>query len=144
MVEVSCQTFPVRLVTIGVSLAIVAVGLPGSAAAEGAVMHSVTYTVYTDNPFHADIYYRDSEPPNFADYSHNPYLFSPKIEADLGPDQPWVLNVQLANPQQWAMVTATSGQSPNPPTFHCTLAIDGTVVVTNSGAKGALCSLRAW
>ncbi len=107
-------------------------------------MHAVTYTVYTDNPFHADIYYRDTEPPNFADYSHNPYLFSPKVEADLGPDRPWVLNVQLANPQQWAMVTATSGQSPNPPTFHCTLAVDGAVVVTNSGPKGALCSLRHW
>ena len=107
-------------------------------------MHSVTYTVYTDNPFHADIYYRDSEPANFADYSHDPYMFSPKAEADLGPDRPWVLTVQLANPQQWAMVTATSGLSPNPPTFHCTLAVDGAVVVSNSGAKGALCSLRNW
>ncbi len=107
-------------------------------------MHSVTYTVYTDSPFHADIYYRDAEPPNFADYSHNPYLFSPKVEADLGPGQPWVLNVSLANPEFWAMVTATSGRSPNPPTFHCTLAVDGTVVTSNSGAKGALCSLRHW
>ena len=107
-------------------------------------MHNVTYTVYTDNPFRADIYYRDAEPPNFADYSHNPYLFSPKVEADLGPGRPWVLNVQLANPQFWAMVTATSGLSPNPPTFHCTLAVDGAVVASDSGAKGALCSMRHW
>lgn len=122
----------------------VGVVVPAPVAAEGPVMHTVTYTVYTDNPFHADIYYRDTEPPNFADYSHNPYVFSPKVEADLGPGQPWVLNVALANPEFWAMVTATSGQSPNPPTFHCTLAVDGQVVVTNSGAKGALCSLRHW
>ncbi|MCW1959467.1 MAG: hypothetical protein KIH64_013185 [Mycobacterium sp.] len=125
-------------------LAAVGVVVPPPAGAEGTVMHSVTYTVYTDSPFHADIYYRDAEPPNFADYSHNPYLFSPKVEADLGPGQPWVLNVSLANPEFWAMVTATSGRSPNPPTFHCTLAVDGTVVTSNSGAKGALCSLRHW
>ena len=144
----SCQTFPVRLAAIGMSLVTACLTAPGTAAAEGPAdspaFHAVTYTVYTDAPFHADIYYRDSEPPNFADYSHNPYMFSPKAEADLGPGQPWVLTVQLASPEQWAMVTATSGQSPNPPTFHCTLAVDGTVVASNSGAKGALCSLRHW
>jgi len=107
-------------------------------------LHEVTYTVYTDTPFHADIYYRDTEPANFADYSHNPYVFSPRVEADLGPGTPWVLTVRLADPQHWAMVTATSGRSPNPPNFHCTLAVDGAVVASDSGAKGALCSLRQW
>jgi hypothetical protein len=132
------------------ALALTAAGLatafaaPGHAGADQAVLHDVTYTVYTDNPFHADIYYRDAEPPNFADYSHNPYLFSPKVEADLGPGMPWVLTVQLADPQHWAMVTATSGLSAQPPNFHCTLAVDGTVVASNSGPKGALCSLRHW
>ncbi len=119
-----------------------AVAVP--AVADDPVLHDVTYTVYTDAPFYSEIYYRDFEPANFADYSHNPYLFSPNVEADLGPDTPWVLNVRLANPQYWAMVLASSGRSPNPPTFHCTLAVDGTVVSTNSGAKGALCSLRRW
>ena len=134
-------------VTVSAGLALslsLAAGPAAPVAAQGPVLHAVTYTVYTDVPFRADIYYRDSEPPNFADYSHNPYLFSPKVEADLGPDRPWVLNVQLANPQFWAMVTATSGLSPNPPTFHCTLAVDGTVVASDSGAKGALCSMRHW
>lgn len=107
-------------------------------------LHQVTYTVYTDTPFHADIYYRDAEPASFADYSHNPYEFSPKVEADLGPGTPWVLTVGLADPAHWAMVTATSGRSPNPPGFHCTLAVDGSVVASNSGARGALCSLRTW
>lgn len=116
----------------------------GPAAADPPVLHEVTYTVYTDYPFPADIYYRDTEPPSFADYSHNPYLFSPKVEADIGPDKPWVLTVRLANPEYWAMVTATSGLSPTPPNFHCTLAVDGSVVASNSGAKGALCSLRLW
>lgn len=135
-----------RLVAIGMSMALMAAGMTaaGPAEAEDPVLHDVTYTIYTDNPFSAEIYYRDTEPPNFADYSHDPYLFSPNAEADLGPDKPWVLNVRLANPQYWAMVLATSGRSPNPPNFHCTLAVDGTVVVTNDGAKGALCSLRHW
>ena len=92
----------------------------------------------------AEIYYRDTDPPDFAEYSHDPYQFSPNVEADLGPGRPWVLTVRLANPQQWAMVLGTSGRSPNPPTFHCSLAVDGVVLVTNSGAKGALCSLRHW
>ena len=116
----------------------------GPAAADDPVMHDVTYTVYTDSPFLSEIYYRDFEPANFADYSHNPYLFSPNAEADLGPDKPWVLTVRLANPEYWAMVLGSSGRSPNPPNFHCTLAVDGAVVITNSGAKGALCSLRTW
>jgi hypothetical protein len=119
-----------------------AVAVP--AVADDPVLHDVTYTVYTDTPFYSEIYYRDFEPANFADYSHDPYLFSPNVEADLGPDNPWVLNVRLANPQYWAMVLASSGRSPNPPTFHCTLAVDGAVVSTNSGAKGALCSMRQW
>lgn len=108
------------------------------------VLHDVTYTISTDKPFYADIYYRDFEPANYGDYSHDPYMFSPKIEADLGPDRPWVLTVRLADPLNWAMALGTSGQSPNPPGFHCTLAVDGNVVVSNSGAKGALCSMRHW
>ena len=135
------------LIRIGAPLALLTAGLTVTAvpaAADDPVMHDVTYTVYTDTPFFSEIYYRDFEPANFADYSHNPYLFSPNVEADLGPDKPWVLTVRLANPEHWAMVLGSSGRSPNPPNFHCTLAVDGAVVVTNSGAKGALCSLRNW
>ncbi len=115
------------------------------AHAEDPVMHQVTYSVFTEQPFRgAEIYYRDTDPPNYADYSHNPYEFTPNVEVDLGPDKPWVLNVQLADPTQWAMVIGTSGLSRNPPNFHCVLAVDGVVVVTKSGAKGALCSIRNW
>lgn len=120
------------------------VSAPGVAVADETPLHEVTYTVYTDRPFHADVYYRDTEPASFADYSHNPYVFSPKVEADLGPGAPWVLTVRLADPHHWAMVSATSGRSPNPPNFHCTLAVDGAVLVSDSGPKGALCSLRHW
>lgn len=139
-----------RPALIGIPLVLAGLGAgTGSGAAAQAdtgepVLHDVTYTVYTDTPFFADIYYRDTDPPSYADYSHNPYEFSPKAEADLGPDRPWVLTVKLADPQFWAMVVATSGRSPEPPNFHCTLAVDGTVLVNESGPKGALCSLRHW
>lgn len=127
-----------------IGIAMAAVSVPAPAAAENPVLHDVTYTVSADAPFRADIYYRDTDPPNFGDYSHDPYVFSPKVEANVGPGAPWVLTVRLADPQNWAMVTATSGLSPNPPGFHCTLAVDGQVVATNAGPKGALCSLRLW
>lgn len=119
-------------------------GPAGLARAEDPVAHLVTYTVYTDTPFNADIYYRDTQPPNFAEYSHNPFVFSPRARAEIGPDRPWVLDVRLADPDQWAMVVGTVGQTRSEPVFHCTLAVDGNVVVANSGPKGALCSLRHW
>jgi hypothetical protein len=116
------------------------------AAAEPPALHHVRYTVTADGPIWADIYYRDSEPVVFSDYSHNPYLFSPKAEADIGPDTPWVLETMLADPGMWAMVVVQSGEAPDFPTpgFRCELAVDGEVVKTDSGPKGALCSIRNW
>ena len=119
--------------------------MAGPAAAEGPLLHHVKYTVFSERPYAgAEIYYRDVDPPNFADYSHNPYQYSPNVEADLGPDQMWTLDVMLANPDQWAMVTVSSLDSPQRPNFHCVLAVDGKVVATNQGPKGALCSIRLW
>ena len=141
----NCSMGFVRLASAVVLAAAGVLGVAGPASAEEPGLHQVTYSIFSDKPFHrAEIYYRDTDPPNFADYSHNPYMFSPNVEADLNPGAPWVLNVQLANPDQWAMVMATSGMSPNPPNFHCILAVDGVVVAENSGAKGALCSMRHW
>lgn len=107
-------------------------------------MHQVRYTVTTAQPFYAEIYYRDTDPPTFADYSHDPYLYSPKVEADVGPGAPWVFDALLADPSQWAMVTATGETSTATPMFHCELAVDGVVVASNDGPKGALCSIRPW
>lgn len=116
-----------------------------TASAEGPVLHNVKYTVFSEIPFaNAEIYYRDVDPPNFADYSHNPYVFSPNVNATVGPNQMWTLDVMLADPNQWAMVTVSSLDSPQRPNFHCVLAVDGEVVATNQGPKGALCSIRNW
>jgi len=106
-------------------------------------LHNVKYSVWAEVPTPIKVYYRDVDPPNWADYSHNPYVFSPKAEAHVGPDEQWNLDVQLINPNQWAMVVATSG--PGAPTnVHCVLAVDGVVVQTNQGPRGALCSIRNW
>jgi hypothetical protein len=144
--------FPLRLRSLAVLLPVVTailgglvLGLPVATADDPVVLHQVKYTVFTETPFrNAEIYYRDVDPPNMAEYSHNPYAFSPNVEVDLGPNQMWTLDVMLANPDQWAMVTATSLDSPHPPNFHCVVAVDGQVVVTNQGSRGALCSVRHW
>jgi cytochrome c1 len=123
----------------------VAVTAAISRADEGEpVLHHVKYSIWADTPVNAEIYYRDTDPPTFADYSHNPYQYSPNVEADVGPDKQWVLDVMLADPNQWAMVVGTKTRAETNSGFHCVLAVDGAVVVVNNGLKGALCSIRHW
>lgn len=117
---------------------------PALSHAQEPTLHHVKYTVTAEKPSYADIYYRDTDPPTWAEYSHNPYQFSPRVEAEVGPDQPWVLEVMLADPSRWAMVAASGGSSPIEPMFRCELAVDGVVVDSKDGPKGALCSLRHW
>ena len=143
--------FPRRLRSLAVLIPAVTAALGGlvlgtpNATADDPVLRHVKYTVFSEVPFrNAEIYYRDVEPSNFAEYSHNPYAYSPNVEADVGPSQMWTLDVMLANPDEWAMVTATSLDSVQRPNFHCVIAVDGEVVVTDQGPKGALCSLRHW
>jgi hypothetical protein len=138
--------FPRALLGLLSATVLAAAGLVLAPAASHAEppLHHVKYTVFSEQPFFVEIYYRDVDPPNWAEYSHNPYRFSPNVEADVGPDQQWVLDVMLANPDQWAMVTASVGPSQQTPNIHCVLAVDGVVVATDAGPKGALCSLRNW
>ncbi|MGJ6123205.1 hypothetical protein QN239_11570 [Mycolicibacterium sp. Y3] len=120
---------------------------PVPAHADDPVLHHVKYTVGASQPINAEIYYRDTQPPNFGEYSHNPYQYSPKAVAELGPGKPWTLEATLADPQDWAMVVATkNGHDPElaAPGFVCELRVDDIVVATDSGTKGVLCSLRTW
>ena len=117
---------------------------PLVAHADQAAVHTVKYLVYSDVPTTAQIYYRDVDPPNWGDYSPDPYLYSPKVEADIGPEVPWTLDTALADPDQWAMVVVTNGSSLRTPGFRCELTVDGVIAATNTGPKGALCSLRHW
>lgn len=115
-----------------------------SAAAQGPALHRVTYIVTTDTTAAADIYYRQTDPPAWDEYSHNPYRFSPRAQVRVGPDTPWTLEVMIADPQRWAMVSATSGMDPATPGFRCRLDVDGVAVASGAGPKGAICAMRQW
>ncbi|HWS93810.1 MAG TPA: hypothetical protein VN306_15370 [Mycobacterium sp.] len=109
------------------------------------VWHQVVYIVSSTSPAYVDIFYQDQDPTLFSDYSHNPYTFTPQVHADVAPGKPWVQPVNLLNPDQWAMVTATTGREPAAKGgIQCDLSVDGKVVVSKIGPKGALCSLRSW
>ncbi|MHA3020690.1 hypothetical protein ACXPWS_10505 [Mycobacterium sp. BMJ-28] len=109
-------------------------------------MHRVTYTVSSDQPADADIYYRDVDPPNWVEYSHNPYPFSPKDDVRLTPGTLWVHETMLDDPAQWAMVTVSAAGPAvrDGQTFRCRLSVDGVAVDRAEGPRGALCSLRHW
>jgi hypothetical protein len=136
--------------TMGLALAMLcAVGngmlVAAPAQADDPVMHEVKYVITAASPIWADIYYLGQDPVKFSDYSHNPYQYTPNVQADIAPGHPWVSPpVPLSNPDQYAMVTVSTGTEPGTPNFHCALIVDGVVKASNDGPKGALCSLRLW
>ena len=132
---------------LGATLAMVvtAIGFAAPSRADDPVMHQVRYVITSANPIYADIYYLDQQPDKFSDYSHNTYQFTPNVQADIAPGHPWVSPVvMLSDPNDYAMVTVSTGTEPGTPQFHCALIVDGAVVVSKDGAKGVLCSLRSW
>ena len=129
------------------ALAVLAAGALFAAPvrADDPVMHEVKYVITAASPIWADIYYLDQDPTRFSNYSHNPYQFTPNVQADIAPGHPWVSPpVMLANPDQYAMVSVSTGSEPGTPMFHCALIVDGVVKASKDGPKGALCSLRNW
>nr|WP_083562209.1 hypothetical protein [Mycobacterium malmoense] len=139
-------TVKTLLVASSATSLIVADLLVGSGRAQAdPVWHQVVYVVSSTSPAYVDIFYQDQDPTLFSDYSHNPYTFTPQVHADIAPGKPWVQPVNLLNPDQWAMVTVTTGRQPAAPGgIQCDLSVDGKVVVSKIGPKGALCSLRTW
>jgi hypothetical protein len=136
--------------TMGLALAMLcAVGngtlVAAPARADDPALHEVKYVITAASPIWADIYYLDQDPIKFSDYSHNPYQYTPNVQADIAPGHPWVSPpVMLSNPDQYAMVSVSTGTEPGTPNFHCALIVDGVVRASKDGPKGALCSLRNW
>lgn len=127
------------------AMVVTAIGFAAPSRADDPVMHPVTYVITAASPIYADIYYLDQQPAKFSDYSHNPYQYTPNVRADIAPGHPWVSQtVMLSDPNDYAMVTVSTGTEPGTPMFHCALIVDGKVVVSNDGAKGVICSLRNW
>src|SRR5258708_38426185 len=90
------------LLASGPALLLIAAGLTAPHAyAEGA-LRQVKYTVFSAQPFNAEIYYPPTDPPTFVDYSHDPDVYSPDVDADVGPVKQWTRDVMLASPPPWA------------------------------------------
>jgi hypothetical protein len=137
-----------RCAAAAVLLTATGVAAGAAQADEGLPLHHVKYTVTAKKPIYAQVYYLDHEPAVWSDYGHNPYEFTPNIAADLGPGQPpWTFDLDLAKPEEWAMVIVNTGSEPGTPNFHCEIAVDGKTVVAQDSApdgKGVLCSIRKW
>ena len=112
---------------------------PSSAAPAGA--HQVTYTVTTTSDLTANIYYVSADPPSQGAVNDPKYM--PMARTTVGPGAPWTLQTTLNDPNHWAFVSASGGLRVNPE-FHCEIAIDGQVVISQQGGSGVQCALRPW
>ena len=135
-----------KTTTVGAVLLIAAAGVAVSQAGAGAEPegHVVTYTITTTSDLHGDIRYIETDPPSRAAYDAdaNKYLKT-LYRTPITAGQPLVFTTTLADPNQWALVTASGGLRVNPE-FHCELAIDGEVVVSQQGGSGVTCATRQW
>ena len=112
-----------------------------SSSAVPAGAHQVTYTVTTTSDLTANIYYVSTDPPDQAAANKPQYM--PLARTQVGPGGPWTVQATLNDPTQWAFVSASGGLRVNPE-FHCEIAVDGKVVVSQQGGSGVQCALRPW
>ncbi|MCV7097214.1 hypothetical protein [Mycobacterium kubicae] len=143
----------VRILASAVAMALVAavVGLiaPATSYADPAG-HQVTYTVTTTGNLTGNVRYMSSDPPSQAAYDANSSQFMTTAPATFTADQPLVYTATLANPNQWAIVSASGGchwpdcGSGSTPELHCQIAVDGQVVVEQRATTGVTCSTRPW
>ena len=142
----------VRTVTSGVSrrglaaafaLAAVMILPPARAHADG---HQVTYTVTSPNNLTATVSYVSSDPPSQAAYNADPSKFSTSVQAPLSGGTPVTYTATLANPNQYASITASGmlhwpDSGNGPAQFHCEIAVDGQVVVHQDATTTVTCRL---
>jgi hypothetical protein len=128
---------------VGAALIVATAGLGvthGTSSAEPGA-HQVRYTVTTTSELMANIYYVTADPPSQAQANSPEYM--PLAHVRVGPAAPWVFETTLNDPTQWAFVSASGGLRVNPE-FHCEIAVDGQVVVSQQGGSGVQCALRPW
>lgn len=113
---------------------------PKKSAAGG---HEVTYTITATSDLTGNISYIKTDPPSMSAYNANSSEYLETVRVPIGGGQPLVYTTTLADPSQWALVTASGGLRINPE-FHCEIAVDGEVVVSQQGGSGVTCSTRAW
>ncbi len=129
----------------GAALIVAAAGVAvahGTSSAEPET-HQVTYTVTTTSDLTANIQYIETDPPSRAAYNADSSQYLRTIRTPITGGQPLVYTTTLANPNQWALVAASGGLRINPE-FHCEIAVDGQVIVSQQGGSGVTCSTRPW
>jgi hypothetical protein len=130
---------------VGLALVVAVAGIAATHATSHAdpAAHQVRYTVTTGSGLNAQIYYMRVEPPGRPafDADSSPYLVNDKVP--VSPDSPWVFETTMTDPNQWAIVSA-SGVLRTDPQFHCDIAVDGVIVVSQDGGSGVQCALRPW
>jgi len=140
----------VRTVNSGVSrwglaavLAVAAAVLltPATANADG---HQVTYTITSSGNLTATVNYVSSDPPSQAAYNADPSKFSTSLQAPLSGGAPATYTATLANPNQYASITASGmlkwpDSGNGPASFHCEIAVDGQVVAHQDATTTVTC-----
>lgn len=106
--------------------------------------HQVTYTITATSDLGVDIQYIATDPPSKAAYNADAEKYLTTLRrTPIGDGKPLVYTTTLADPGQWALVTASGGLRINPE-LHCEIAVDGETVVSVQGGSGVTCATRAW
>jgi hypothetical protein len=111
--------------------------------------HQVTYTITTTGNLTGNVRYMNSDPPSQAAYDANSSQFMNTVQTTFTAGQPLVYTTTLANPNQWAIVTASGilhwpDSGNGPAAFHCEIAVDGQVVVKQDATSAVTCATRPW
>lgn len=135
-------------IRVGAALALAAASIGVSQATANAepTVHQVRYILTSPgNAADYKLNYLVAQPPSMEAYNADAYAYLKSEQVDLAPGAPWVFETTLEDPQ-WAIITASTGvhamqAAPNP---QCEIAVDGEVVVQNSGPYTANCQLGKW
>lgn len=128
------------------TLAVVGVAIThGTSSAEPETGgHQVTYTITATSDLSVDVQYIATDPPSQSAYNADADKYLTTLRrTPIGGGQSLVYTTTLADPNQWALVTASGGLRINPE-LHCEIAVDGEVVVSQQGGSGVTCSTRPW
>ncbi len=115
------------------------------AHADPAAGHQVRYTLTSGAPYDFDLYYLATQPPNKDVYNADPYKYLQKASVNVGPDNPWVFDTMLADPQ-WAIFTisSTTHGGREAPNAHCEISVDGQIATQNDHPYSPRCQLGQW
>jgi hypothetical protein len=145
--------YAASVVAAALIVAAVGVELAKGTSNAGPVGHQVTYTITSKIEQYADIAFVANQPANEMDYADHSqkYLFT--VRPKVNPDAPWSYTTTLADPGRWAWLSAGDWYAFEdvalPPEvkavdhgYHCQIAIDGHVVVSNQGRLQVGCGTK--